>query len=209
MKNFFDTENKFWRLFGSFADVLVLSLLWAICCLPVVTIGAASIALYDAAAKRIHEDEGHPYKHFFHVLRTELLRGIGITVLWGLLAFLLTLGYSFLYQQGKTNSLAAMYSMVYLGSLLIPVSIFLWLLPVEARFAHGFWSLHKTAASFAFVHLPTTALLLVILVGCVILAGFLPVLIFFLPSIMVMLQSTLVEKVFKKYIEEEPNDTSV
>lgn len=194
------------------ADVLVLCLLWLLCCLPVVTIGASSIALYDAVAKCVHGPEGRPYRYFFHVFKAELLRGIGITVLWGVLAFGLLLGYSFLYEQGKTNSVAAIYSMVYLGSLLIPVGIFFWLLPLEARFAHGFWSLHKTAATFAFAHLPTTAILLGILVAAVVITMLFPVMVFFLPGLWVTLQSFFIEKVFKKYIteeQEESDDTAV
>lgn len=41
----FNPENRFWRWVDRIADVLILSLLWTVCSVPVVTVGAASTAL--------------------------------------------------------------------------------------------------------------------------------------------------------------------
>ena len=204
MNNFYNTDNFFWRWFGKLADVMVLSILWLLCCLPVVTIAPSCIALYDAIARCIHGPDEHPYKRFFRTFKAELLRGIGITVLWAAIGFVLMLGYSFLYQMGETSKFAAIYSIVYLASMLIPLGIVAWLIPIESRFSHSFLSLHKTAATFSIVHLPTTAVLLGLLIVAVILLMFFPVLAIVLPGILVTVQCWFVEKVFKKYIPEEP-----
>lgn len=208
MNNLFNPDNFFWRWFGRLADVLALSFLWALCCLPILTIVPSCIALYSSIAHCIHGPEEHPYKHFFRTLKTELLRGIGITVLWAVLGVLLTLGYNFLYQLGKTNQFAAIYSLVYLATMLIPVGILAWLIPLEARFSHSFLSLHKTAATFAIVHLPTTGIVLGILIGAVILCTFVPVISLLMPGIVVTLQSWFTEKVLKRYIPEEAEDAT-
>lgn len=208
MNNFFNSDNFFWRWFGKLADVLVLSLLWVLCCLPVVTIAPSCIALYDTVARCIHGTQDQPYKHFFHVLKAELLRGIGITVLWGVLGFVLLGGYNILYTLGRDNSFASVYSMVYLATLMIPMGIFAWLIPLEARFSHGFFGLHKTAATFAIVHLPTTGILLGLLAVAVVIGMFLPVLVFILPGLVVTLQSWFIEKVLKRYIPEEQEDAA-
>ena len=42
---FFNPDNWLWRGFGRLADFFILSILWLVCSIPVVTIGAASIAL--------------------------------------------------------------------------------------------------------------------------------------------------------------------
>lgn len=203
MNSFFNSDSFFWRWFGKLADVFVLSLLWTLCCIPVVTIVPASIALYDAVARCVHGTKESPYKYFFHVLKTELLRGIGITVLWGVVGVLLVAGYNVLYHMGKESSFAAVYSMVYLATMLIPVGILAWLIPLEARFSHSFFGLHKTAATFTIVHLPTTGIVLGLLAATVALGLFLPVLILILPGLVVTLQSWFIEKVFKQYIPEE------
>ena len=42
---FFSLENPIWKFIGNLADFFLLSCLWYLCCLPVVTAGAATTAL--------------------------------------------------------------------------------------------------------------------------------------------------------------------
>lgn len=48
--NLFNPQNSFWQTVDHLSDLLILSLLWLLCSLPLVTAGAAAAALYDAAA---------------------------------------------------------------------------------------------------------------------------------------------------------------
>ncbi|MFQ9394770.1 MAG: DUF624 domain-containing protein [Lachnospiraceae bacterium] len=45
-------NNRFMDWLTKFSHMIVLSALWVICSLPVITIGPATIALYYAAAKQ-------------------------------------------------------------------------------------------------------------------------------------------------------------
>jgi len=206
MNSYYESENFFLRWFGKLADVVILSLLWVACCLPVVTIGASTVALYDTVARCVHGTHESPFKYFFHVLKKELPRGILITLVWAALGFMLVFGYAFLHQWGKTNSAAAIYAIVYLGTLLIPVGIFSWLIPLEARFQYGFFGLHKAAATFTVVHLPTTGIMLGITALAAVVTMFVPALVILLPGIVVTLHSWFAEKVFKQYIDQEEKD---
>ena len=47
--NFFDRESPLGRLLGSLGDTIALNLFWILGCLPIVTIGASSAALYATA----------------------------------------------------------------------------------------------------------------------------------------------------------------
>ena len=49
VRRFFNSETGIWRFFGWVGDIVMLSLLWVLCSVPLVTMGAASTALYDAA----------------------------------------------------------------------------------------------------------------------------------------------------------------
>jgi uncharacterized membrane protein YesL len=203
MIGYSENENFFLRWFGRLADVIVLSLLWTLCSLPLVTMGAATIALYDAIAQCIHGNHESPCKYFFHVFKTELLRGILITLVWAALGVVLYLGYAFLHQWGQTMPVARTYSMVYLGTLLIPVAIFCWLIPLESRFSYGFFGLHKEAATFVIVHLPTTGIMLGVTAVAAVITIVMPALIILLPGLVVTLHSYFAEKVFKQYIDED------
>lgn len=60
MKGLFNQDNWFWQRMNDIADMLLLSLMWIVCCLPVVTIGPATVALYYVSLKKVNDqaDEG-------------------------------------------------------------------------------------------------------------------------------------------------------
>ena len=90
MGSLFNPQNAFWSVFGKIADVLALSLLWVICSLPVVTMGAATAALYDASVKCVRRGESGTLARFFRTFRRELATASLVTVLWGALLLVLT-----------------------------------------------------------------------------------------------------------------------
>ena len=47
-RNFFNPEGLVWKPLGQLGDLVMLSLLWGICSVPLVTIGPATAALYEA-----------------------------------------------------------------------------------------------------------------------------------------------------------------
>ena len=89
LRSFFDSESPLSRLLGRVLDIVVLSVLWLVCSLPIVTIGPASAALYYSCAKCLRHQEPGPYRNFFSAFRQNLKTGIGATMALLLLAILL------------------------------------------------------------------------------------------------------------------------
>lgn len=191
----------FW--FSKIGDFCALSVLWMLLCLPIVTFIPASIALFDSIAHCIHGTEDGPVRRFFSTLKSELRRGVLLSLVWLVIGLGLVFGYNILFQMGKENQAIAAYSLVYLFSMLIPLGILAWLIPVESRFHHSFFGLFRSAAIYAISHLPTTVMMLVILIVAVLLILLLPVLAFVMPAISVTTQCWFVERVFQKYIPQE------
>lgn len=202
MGKLFDTENWLWRWIGKLPELLALSLLWLLCCIPVVTLIPGSIALYDSVAHCVRGSEGGTYRRFFRTLKLELKRGVLLSLLWLLLALILYCGYNAILSGGESNAASA-FSLVYLISMLFPLATLCWLIPLQSRFSYGFWELHRNAALFAFGHLPTTVLILALLWGAVTLVLNIPVLIVLMPAIFVCLQTLFTERILKKYMPEE------
>lgn len=66
MKGLFNLDSPFMQVAGFITDLLLLNILFLICCLPIVTIGAAQSALYAAVRTlRDPEDGRSCYKLFF------------------------------------------------------------------------------------------------------------------------------------------------
>ena len=58
-------ENPVMRALSTTADLIMLNLLTILCCLPVVTVGAALTALNTAAIKIVRGEETAPVKDYF------------------------------------------------------------------------------------------------------------------------------------------------
>jgi len=78
-----------------------------------------------------------------------------------------------------------------------------WVIPLQARFRYGFFELHHAALSFAILHLPTTALVMGLLLVAALVALVMPVLLLLIPAILVTVQAKFIEKVLVQYEDEE------
>jgi len=203
MGKFFNPDNFLWRGFGRIADFMFLSICFLVSSVPLVTIPAAGIALYDATARCVYGDEGHPYRRFFRTFRNELLRSIGLTVLWGLGAFVLSIGYQILYQRAQADISQGIFATVYYFSLFIPVAWFCWLIAVESRFVYSFGQLHKMGLYFTFTHLPTTVIITALGLAAFEFCVNMPFMLMILPGICAYIQSIFIEKVFGKYMPKQ------
>ena len=83
MAKLFDMTNPFWSFVGKLLDVVVLHLLWILCCLPVVTFGASTTALCYVLMKEAADRGSHYYRMFFEAFRANLFKGsvIGLVFL--------------------------------------------------------------------------------------------------------------------------------
>lgn len=60
----FNYDNPVWRFIGKLGDLVLLNLLWLICCIPVFTAGAATTAVYYVTLKLVRDDDGSTIKSF-------------------------------------------------------------------------------------------------------------------------------------------------
>ena len=75
MRWLFDMENPVMRALSTTADLIMLNLLTILCCLPVVTVGAALTALNTAAIKIVRGEETAPVKDYFRAFRVNFKKG--------------------------------------------------------------------------------------------------------------------------------------
>lgn len=79
MKDF--TASPFYHVLCGIFDLVVLNLCYLLCCLPIVTIGAATAAMYQAVYA-MHREEGSVLRDFFRAFRGSLKTGIPAWLLW-------------------------------------------------------------------------------------------------------------------------------
>ena len=201
--NFFNPDNWLWRGFGRLADFFILSALWIFCSIPVVTIGASSIALYDTVAHCFRYNEGGMVSRFFRTFKQELRRGILLTVVWTVVGCLLAVSYQLTTQLGDGSTFWTVLGLVYFVILTIPVGMVCWAIGLQSRFTYSFKELHKNAAMFTLGYFPRTLAIVVIFALFYNVTLNLFFMVMFLPALMVNLQSMFMEPVFRKYMPEE------
>ena len=199
MKNIFSPEGKLWRILNTVTDIFGLSVIWLFCCLPIVTIGPATTALYDSVVRCIRYQHAGPYKRFFRTFRADLGTSILSTVLW-----LFVLGFGFwslalLRAMGEENSSTAlMASAAYYVIMVMPCGAACWCFPVLSRFIYKWKDLNLTALKLSVGYLPRS-FVLVLLTGqvAVLCVNYIfPV--FFAPACLMLLWSLFIEPVFTK-----------
>lgn len=82
----FSTDSPFYKFMSRLLDMLKLNFLWIIFSLPIVTIGASTVAAYTVTLKMVDEAEGYVGKQFLKAFKANLKQGIPL----GLLALVCT-----------------------------------------------------------------------------------------------------------------------
>ena len=83
-EHFLSVDGKFIQFMTKTGQIIILNILWLLCCLPVFTIGAATTSFYYAMVKNIRHDRGYPVTEFFSSFKRTFWSGSIITVIAGL-----------------------------------------------------------------------------------------------------------------------------
>ena len=79
LSGIFNYDNPVWRFIGKLCDVLILNVLWIICSIPLVTMGASTTAVYYVTLKLVRDEEGPIIRSFFKSFKENLKQA---TVIW-------------------------------------------------------------------------------------------------------------------------------
>ena len=127
----FDYDNPVWRFIGKFFDIMVLNILWTVCSIPIVTMGASTTAVYYVMLKLVRDEEGPTVKSFFRSWRENFKQATAIWLLLlaagALIAFDL---YFFLMLQTEATMFRYIMISLFCGFGLIGSGILLFVFPL-------------------------------------------------------------------------------
>lgn len=199
MKRFFDPESFFWKCFDKMADVLVLSMLWFLLCLPLVTIGASTTALYDAASRCVRGGEAGVYGRFFRTFKASLKPAALCTLLFGGALVLLAVGRHAAVAMAEGHRFMLAVAAAYLVLFACLAGYLCWLFPLLSRYELSFAQLCRTAAQFWFAHFPSTLAMVALLAVCAALVVRFLMPVCFLPALLALADSIFVERAFRRH----------
>lgn len=76
---FFNINSGFFKFINRFFDVFLINILWLICSLPIITIGASTCAAFSVTLKMVDDEEGYIAKSFFKAFKQNFKQG---TLMW-------------------------------------------------------------------------------------------------------------------------------
>ena len=204
MRDFFSLDGPFNKYGGMLADTMILSLLWILFSIPIITIGAANTALFYVSTRRISEREGYITKDFFHAFRVNFVRA---TKLWLVVLIVALIAIFNLFNMGFLGNMSNILRPLQILILIQLSFISVYLYPLTARFDMGFRQSLKSCFYMANRHL-LTSIVCTVMMGGLLFASlwFIPPLVLFVPGAYAMLSSHLIMRTFKKYRPEMDKD---
>ena len=132
----FNYDNPVWRFIGKLGDLVLLNLLWLICCIPVFTAGAATTAVYYVTLKLVRDDDGSTIKSFFHSFTQNFKQATAIWLMILVAGGLLGFDLWFLMSGVVTVStvVKTVMSAVFGAMTLILLFVTTYIFPLQARF---------------------------------------------------------------------------
>ena len=203
MAGLFNYENKLMTGLNKICDCMMVSVLWCVLSIPIVTVGATTTALYYVVNKSIRHSRGYAYKEFFSAFKSNFKQS---TIVWLVnLALLLFGAYDcyILYQLQGEISGANIIMAVIMALLIFLIMWMTYVYPYMARFALPTKALMKNCAIIAIANFFWSLLLLVLFVVAIVAFVLLPPIALFLPVIYMVIANRILEKVFRKYMSDE------
>ena len=203
----FNPDNALMMTMAQISDCIFLSLFWLVCSFPLVTLGASTAALYDAAVRAFRKKDRHSWLRFLNVFKGHIKVGLLPSVVF---CAVFALGGWLLIQvwnAAVAGSISWMFfsAAAFLGMFLLGMLSVLF--PLLSRFENSFDNLLRNTVLLAFVNLPRT-LGLGILNACTIaLCARYIFPLFFLPALSALLGSLFLEPMFRPYMPKDEEKT--
>ena len=199
-------DSRIMSFLAKLGDMFILNVLYLVCCIPIVTIGAATTALYYNTLKMAENRESYVWREFLRTFKENFKQA---TIIWMIILVIgAVLVGDFLVMGGiGSQALASVTAIVVIvvGVFLILTAVYVF--PVLARFDNSVLNIMKYALLMAIRHLPSTVVILAIHSVPLLLAfasleafirGLLPVLLFTV-SILAYFESKLFSRIFSNY----------
>lgn len=155
----FNVDSGFNRALTKIADMVLLSFYWLICCLPVVTIGASTTALYYACMKN-HLEEGTNTRNFFHAFIRDLKQSLVLELIVIGVAAMLVVDLYILPQMNIP--LGGVVQVILTVTAIIGVAMLSYLFPLLARFENTMLQRLRNALLMSLMNFHYTLIILVV-----------------------------------------------
>lgn len=203
MHGLFNYDSPLIQLLNKVADCICLSFLWLISSLPVITIGAATTALYYSMNKCVRRGESGVWKTYWHAFGANFKQA---SILWMILFVIYGALIACCYSSYLMCVNGYLPKELFYFLLIVIAVVTLWagfVFPYLAKFQNSCRMILKNCVYIVVMNFPVALLNLAALLLCVLGVSLFPLAIVCAPGIYMVFTCYVTEPVFKKYMSEE------
>ena len=202
IRKFFAYDGKVMEILNKTGEIILLNIIFLICCLPVITIASALTSFYYAMIKSVRRERGNPVREFMRSMKRTIAKGSLLTL--GIFLWMGALLYGRWMLLNGPGGAVSFQRVLY--DVLIVLSIFflIYIFPVFSRFEMKLSGIVKLSFVMSIRYLPVTAAVAVgsAAVGWL-LIYYLPIAcILVVPGVWCYLVTFLMEKALLHYMPE-------
>lgn len=196
-------DNPFFTFMGNLGDLFLLNLVYVITCIPILTIGMATTALYKVVLKRVRGESNYILREYLKECGKEAKKS---TQLWiPMFLVLILLVFDILYIGRSWNVVGIGVACL----LVIWILVFCYAFPLQAQFENTVVNTWKNALYLAVRYLPCTIVMVLLniipVVGIIWFPGIMgilvPVYVIFGYALTARVNVIMLEKIFDKIAE--------
>lgn len=154
-------DNMFIKMLNRLGDAMILSLLFVIGSIPIVTIGTSMTATYYAAMKGVAGDDGYVFKNYIKSYKENLKQSIVIWLIMAVVLFVFGVDLWFWLKQWQDARMEFAKPMIAISVVLLAVAVFItmYVFPLQAKFDNKTSVQIRNAFLLSIKNFPTTLLL--------------------------------------------------
>ncbi len=156
------TDNVIVRALNKICDMVCLNILWLICCIPIITIGASTTALYTIMLKMVKNEEGYIFRGFFRAFKENFRQSTIMWIILFLLSILCFIDYRVAGMVAGTAGLVMRAVFFLFGFFLLSVTIYVF--PLTARYENTIRATFRNAMLLTVGRFPYTLLMVAVTV---------------------------------------------
>lgn len=158
MGRFLDMDSPVMRFLNRVGDLMILNILMIICCIPVITVGAAYTAMHYVLLKMVRDREGYLIRGFFKSFVQNFRQA---TLIWLLMLLVIAVyvGDILIFNySGLVFPKGVVIAVLAIALLLMMIAVYVF--PLQARFENSIINTLKNALMLSLVSLPKTILMI-------------------------------------------------
>ncbi len=160
MNSLFSINSPLWRFMDKALRLVWLNLLWLLCCLPIVTIGSATAALYSVTLKYVRDEESYLTRSFFKALKENFLPATLIWIIMTVCGIILGVDLVLYLRMPSPGPKELLFMLVFFTAMLLYLFINLYIYAIIAYFKNTVGQYLKNALVLSICHWPVSILMI-------------------------------------------------